>query len=143
MSSYLGSYTHQIDEKGRLSLPAPYRRGNEERPFVLVKVHPNCLTLFPEEVWAEVSERLRGMLRREPGARAYALGIVSRAVEVTLDRQGRILVPPALREEAGIAGVAKVVGAIDRIELWDPAHFDEEVARPVPDVDRFTHEVFG
>src|SRR5687768_4926315 len=120
MSGYLGSFRHTIDEKGRLSLPAQFRRDNPEQPLVLVNVFPNALTLYPPEPWREVEDRLREMMRRQPAARSFYLKVVANAVEVVPDKQGRILVPRPMQEAVGITGPTLVVGAIDRIELWDP-----------------------
>ena len=143
MSGFLGKYRHQIDEKGRLSLPAPFRRDGGEEPLVLVHVYPESLTLFPRPVWAQMEERLREMQRRNRGARPYVLRVTGNAVEVVPDRQGRILVPAEMRRDVGITGLTLVVGAIDRIELWDPQRFDEATTAPVPDVELLTHEIFG
>lgn len=143
MSGYLGSFQHQIDEKGRLSLPAQFRRENPEQTLVLVHVFPNALTLYPEKSWAEVENRLREMMRLQPAARSYVLGVTANAVEVVPDKQGRILVPPRLQEAVGISGPTLIVGAIDRIELWSPERFAATVAEPVADADRFTHQIFG
>jgi MraZ protein len=142
MTGYLGSFQHQIDEKGRLSLPAQFRRGNED-PLVLVHVFPNALTLYPERSWQAVEERLREMMRAQPSARSYVLGITANAVEVVPDKQGRILVPQRLQDAVGIGGLTLVVGAIDRIELWSPERFAAAQAEPVADADRFTHQIFG
>lgn len=144
MSGYLGSYLHTVDDKGRLNLPAAFRRdGNGDRPLVLVHVFENALTLYPEPAWAEVETRLRELLRRKPESRAYVLGITANAVEVSPDRQGRILIPQRLLDAVGIAGPTLVVGAIDRIELWNPDRFAATVQQPAPDAERFTHQVFG
>jgi MraZ protein len=143
MSGYLGSYLHQIDEKGRLNLPVSFRRDTAERPLVLVQVAENALTLYPEPAWAEVEVRLREMLRLQPQARPFVLGVTANAVEVTPDKQGRILVPQRLQDAVGIAGPTLVVGAIDRIELWNPDRFAQTVATPVPDAARFMHQIFG
>lgn len=143
MSGYLGSYQHQIDEKGRLSLPAPFRRDGADEPMVLVRAFPEALTLYPQSTWREVEERLREMQRRNPRTRAFVLGITAQAAEVVPDRQGRILVPPRLQEAVGIEGQVLVVGAIDRIELWNPARFGAAIAEPDPDAESFVHQVFG
>jgi MraZ protein len=143
MSGYLGSYLHQIDEKGRLNLPASFRRENPDRPLVLVHVFENALTLYPEPAWAEVETRLRELLRLQPQSRPYVLRVTANAVEVTPDKQGRILVPQRLQEAVGISGPTLVVGAIDRIELWNPDRFAAATHADVPDADRFTHQVFG
>jgi MraZ protein len=142
MSGYLGSFQHQIDEKGRLSLPAQFRKG-EEQTLVLVHVFPDALTLYPERTWKQVEERLREMMRLQPSARPFLLRVTANAVEVVPDKQGRILVPPRLQEAVGIAGPALVVGAIDRIELWSPERFAAATAAPVDDADRFTHQIFA
>jgi MraZ protein len=143
MSGFLGSYRHQIDEKGRLSLPAPFRRDAEERPLVLVQVHPQALTLYPAETWAGVEERLLELLRRQPSARPNVLAVTASATEVTPDRQGRILVPQRLLSSAGLDGAALVVGVIDRIEIWDPGRFEETLAARDEQFDRFTAQIFG
>jgi MraZ protein len=143
MSGFLGSYRHQIDEKGRVSLPAPFRRDAEERPLVLVQVHPQALTLYPEESWAAVEERLLELLRRQPSARANILAITSNAAEVSPDRQGRILVPQRLLAAAGLQEAALLVGVIDRIEIWNPERFDAALAARDEQFDRFTAQIFG
>lgn len=142
MSGFLGSYTHQIDEKGRLSLPASFRRDGKE-PLVLVHVNPDSLTLFPRDIWGEMEGRLRDMLRRNPKARPYVLKVTANAVEVVPDGQGRILVPARMQREVGIAGPTLIVGAIDRIELWNPETFDAVTAQAVPDVELLAHEIFA
>ena len=140
---YLGSYLHQIDEKGRLNLPASFRREAPERPLVLVHVFEDSLTLYPEPAWAEVQTRLRELLRLQPASRSYVLRVTANAVEVTPDKAGRILVPQRLQEAVGISGPTLVVGAIDRIELWNPDRFAAATQAAVPEADRYTHQVFG
>lgn len=142
MSGFLGSYLHQIDEKGRVSLPAAFRR-DAEGPMVLVQVHAEALTLYPAETWREVEERLRDLLRQQPSARPYVLGITSRAVEVVPDKQGRMLVPQRLLSSAEIEGQVMLVGLIDRVELWNPQRFEQEVNEPRAEFERFTSQVFG
>ena len=143
MSGLLGSYQHQMDEKGRVSLPAAFRRDAAEGPMVLVQVHPEALTLYPADAWRDVEERLRDLLRRQPKARAYVLGITARAVEVVPDKQGRILVPQRLASGAGIDGTALLVGLIDRVEIWNPERFESTVSAPSEEFERFTSQVFG
>lgn len=143
MSGFLGSFRHQIDEKGRLSLPASFRRDAIDQPLVLVQVHPDALTLYPAATWAEVEGRLRELLRRQPGARAYVLGVTARAVEVVPDKQGRILVPQRLLESVGLKDAALLVGVIDRVEIWDPDRFEAAVAEPGADADRLATQIFG
>jgi MraZ protein len=143
MTGFLGSYLHQIDEKGRLSLPATFRREAADAPLVLLQVHPDALTLYPEAAWQGVESRLRELLRLQPGARGYVLGVTAGAQEVTPDKQGRIPLPQRLREAAGIDGSALVVGVLDRIELWNPERFEEAVSPRTPEYEKFAHQIFG
>lgn len=143
MRGYLGSYQHQIDEKGRLSLPAPFRREAADEPMVLVRVFDDALSLLPQATWAGVAEGLREVQRRNPGMRARVLAITAQATEVVPDKQGRILVPPRLQQAVGIDGQVLIVGAIDRIELWNPERFDAATARQEDGGEAFIHQVFG
>ncbi len=123
MGGYLGSYLNQVDEKGRVTLPAAFRRGNETQSFVLIQAQPDALTLYPADTWAEVQERLRALARSAPRSRHRVLGLTANAVEIVPDKQGRILIPDRLRTNAGIRDEVQVVGAIDKIEIWDPERF--------------------
>jgi MraZ protein len=143
VNGYLGSYLHQIDDKGRLSLPAAFRREAPDAPLVLLQVHPESLSLYPMAAWSEVEARLRDLLRLQPSARPYVLGITASAMEVTPDRQGRIPLPARLREGAGIEGSALIVGVLDRMEIWKPERFQSTVTLRAPDYERFAHQIFG
>src|SRR5215212_7577129 len=142
MSGYLGSFQHQVDEKGRLSLPAPFRREIGEQALVLVHVFPDSLTLYPQEAWAGVELRLREAMRGSPADRMWALRVTSNAVEVAPDKQGRILVPQRMQDAVGITGPILVVGALTRIELWDPERF-RAATEPAAQAETITYSVFG
>ena len=142
MSGYLGSFQHQIDEKGRLSLPAQFRRESGEQPLVLVHVFPESLTLYPQGTWEGVEVRLREAMRGSPANRAWALRVTANAVEVVPDKQGRILVPQRMQDAVGITGPTLVVGAIDRIELWNPDRFTAATA-PADQAETVTYQIFG
>ena len=142
MSGYLGSFQHQIDEKGRLSLPAQFRRESGEQPLVLVHVFPESLTLYPQDTWEGVEVRLREAMRGSPANRAWALRVTANAVEVVPDKQGRILVPQRMQDAVGITGPTLVVGAIDRIELWNPDRFTAATA-PADQAETVTYQIFG
>jgi MraZ protein len=140
--TFLGSYTYALDEKGRVSLPAPFRRGTDEQRFVLLQVHPPALSLYPESAWREVEDRLRGLLRNEPTARSWVLGVMSSAVEVTPDAQGRILIPGRLQEAANLSGQVMLVGVIDKVELWNPTDFEGEVDGKEEGFERYAPQIF-
>lgn len=144
MTGFLGSFQHNIDEKGRLSLPAQFRRGAEERPLVLAHLlQGEWLTLFPEAAWNDMQERMREMLRRNPAARASILKVTANAVEVVPDKQGRILIPRHLQDAAAIAGPTLVVGMIDRMELWNPERFAAATDATSPEEERILQQIFA
>lgn len=139
---FLGSYTYQIDEKGRVALPAAFRREAPDQRFVLVQAYPPALALYPESEWAGVEERLRELLRHQPEARMYVLSVMAGAVEVVPDSQGRILIPLRLKEAAELDGQALLVGAIDKIEIWRPERFEEALREGAGQFARFAPQIF-
>jgi MraZ protein len=141
MKGYRGSYLHKIDEKGRLGLPAQFRRDGEQT-LVLVHVFPENLSLFPEEAWAGVEENLARAMRGTAEERRWALRVTANTQDVTTDKQGRILVPQKMQAAVGIDGAALVVGALNKIELWNPERF-EAVNGPVQQDDTLIREIFG
>jgi len=112
-----------MDEKGRVSLPSAFRREADTDRFVLLQWEKPYLTLFPGPKWVEVQERLLEYRRNDPGAWNHVRLIVANAVEVSPDKQGRVLVPASLQEAAGLSGTVLVSGNLDRVELWNPAVF--------------------
>lgn len=139
---FVGSYTHQLDDKGRVSLPASFRREAADQRFVLYPAYPPALTLYPESSWMEVEKRLSELQAKNPEARMYVLSVMSAAVEVTLDAQGRILLPARLKEVARLDGQVLLVGAIDRVELWNPALFSESIEDQAQRFETFGPQIF-
>ena len=137
MVGFLGSFQHQIDAKGRVSLPAQFRRGHEAEPFVLIHGRPHALSLYPVDRWEVVEAKLVD-LKSRPEFRDPVIGLTANAVQVVPDKQGRILIPERLRGAIDLKSEALVVGALDHIEIWDPERFasstkgdDEEFERYV------------
>lgn len=143
MNGFVGQYEHQMDEKGRVSLPSAFRREAGSDRFVLLQWEKPYLTLFPEKKWNEVQERLLQYRRSEPEAWNRVRLIVASAVEVSPDKQGRILVPSGLQAAAGLSGSVLLSGNIDRVEIWDPAAYREAVSRHAGEIEGFAHRLFG
>lgn len=125
MTGFLGRYEFALDEKGRVSLPADYRRKAAGTRFVLLQWEPTHLTLFPDDVWAGVRERLLELRRDRRDLADMLRDVMSRATEVEPDKQGRILIPAWLKERANLDGGVLLVGTMDRIEIWNPEVFRE------------------
>jgi MraZ protein len=128
LGGFLGSFRHQIDEKGRVALPASFRRLGGEEPFVLLDAGDRALFLYPASAWRRLAEQLLGLRRRDTRSRMRVLRLTANAVEVVPDKQGRILIPERLKAAAELEDEVLIVGALDRVELWNPRVFDEVVA---------------
>lgn len=143
MAGFLGSFLHQIDPKGRIALPAPFRRGHEDEPFVLIQApQRDALSLYPDAAWSEVQTELKELARRQPEFRHQVLKVTANAIEVAPDKQGRILVPERLREGAGLDTEALVVGAITHVQIWEPARFEACTSEESAEFDRYLTSIF-
>lgn len=143
MNGFLGSYVHQVDEKGRLSLPASFRRGVGDGGLVAMPVDRDSLALYPGPTWQEMAARLIEFRRRHPESRKDFLAMTANAVELAPDKQGRILIPARLLQAIGVTDTAMLIGAIDRIEVWDPERFEHATSERSPEAERFSAEVFA
>lgn len=126
MARFLGRYEHTLDGKGRVILPARFRSAFERGGF-LTQHDDGCLAVWAPE---EFERQLEVMQERAASGRAdrnLARVWASNSTEVVLDAQGRMAIPAHLREFAGLRTDVLVNGAIDRVELWDPARWDEKV----------------
>jgi len=132
-----------MDEKGRVSLPAAFRREAVEDRFILLQWEKPYLTLFPENKWVEVQERLMEFRKGNPDGWNQVRVIVSGAMEVSPDKQGRILVPAALQQAAGLSGAVLLSGNIDRVELWNPDTYRQTVQEQAGEIGQFSHRLFG
>jgi len=143
VSGFVGQYEHQMDEKGRVSLPSAFRREADSDSFVLLQWEQGYLTLFPAAKWAEVQGRLLEFRRSDARAWNQVRTIVANAVEVSPDKQGRILVPAGLQAAAGLSGAVLLAGNIDRVELWNPETYARTVQEDAGDIRDFAHRLFG
>lgn len=143
MPGFLGSYLHQLDPKGRVSLPASFRRGRESESFVLIQTQPEALSLYPDEGWEEVQTELREVAKRQPHLRNQVLRVTAGAVEVVPDKQGRILIPERLRTAVGLETEALVVGAINHVEIWEPGRFERATKSEDDKFRKYIESVFA
>lgn len=121
---FIGEYIHNIDEKGRLAIPAKFRSRLGEGA-VVTKGLDNCLSLYTAEAWEKQAEKLLNLPQTQSKSRAYARFVLASAFGVEADKQGRVVLPANLREYAGIKTVAIVTGLGDHIEIWDQKAWDE------------------
>ncbi len=115
---FIGEYQHALDDKGRLAVPVKFRadlRGGA----VVTRGLDSCLFLYTKKAWAELAERLAKLPIAKANSRAFARLMLAGAMDVSIDSQGRVLLPDYLREYAGIKRQLVVAGLYNRLELWD------------------------
>ncbi|GAB2600229.1 division/cell wall cluster transcriptional repressor MraZ [Kocuria himachalensis] len=118
MSMFLGTYSPRLDEKGRLILPAKYREELAEG-LVLTRGQERCLYVFSVREFERVHEQLRAAPLSSKQARDYIRVFLSGASDEVPDKQGRVTIPPPLRDYAGLGRELAVIGAGTRAEIWD------------------------
>src|SRR5438128_3351914 len=108
---FRGRYQHTIDPKGRLSVPAKFRDALAQYDGALIVV-PNdyCLEVHPLEEWQRIETKLREQSIFNPEVRELSRLFISRAKDVTLDAAGRVLIPPDVRDQAGLSKEVTLVG---------------------------------
>ncbi len=111
-----GEYQHTLDAKGRLFIPAKLREQLGDS-FVVTKGLDECLFAYPQEAWEKLEQKIRQLPMSK--SRSLQRFFLSSAADVTVDRQGRIIIPPVLRSYAGLERDVVVIGVGERAELWD------------------------
>lgn|SRR3990170_7864250 len=127
---FRGRYEHSIDGKGRLSIPSRFREAlARRRQKVLILTHfDSCVAAYPLDEWRQLEERIRKQSTLQKDIRAFLRLFYSGATETAVDGQGRILIPPPLREKAGLAREVMIVGVLNKIEIWSKARWEEFLA---------------
>lgn len=123
-SMLIGEYQHAVDEKGRIALPAKFRKSLTEG-VVVTEGLDSCLHLYPIDQWRRFAEKITQL----PNKLGLVRRMLSQASYCDIDSQGRILVPLALLEKAGIKHRAIIVGLHTRGELWNEERWQEYLAK--------------
>ena len=138
---FTGEYRHSVDEKGRVAVPSKFRSQLADGAFVSRWID-SCLAIFPRSAFDDLAAKVSGLPIADPGSRAFSRFLFSGAIEVELDRQGRVVVPAYLREWAGLEAEAVVVGSRDHAEIWAPARW-EAVRRELEDAGALAEHLSG
>ena len=130
---FVGTYRHTLDAKGRLNIPKrfqePLSDPSRGRLFFGTRGLEACVFLFVSDHWERVCEQVRAASLGSEDARGFSRLFFSNARELPMDASGRILVPPELRQLAGVDRDAVLVGVDRRIELWSPQRWEAEEER--------------
>lgn len=148
MAGFKGQAEQSIDGKGRVAVPAKMRRAlspDARDSFVATRGLEPCVFLYPADRWDEIESEIGGLNMFQPEARQFARTISMWADDVALDGQGRIGLPKPLMEFAGLEANEKalVIGAFDRIEIWDPAAFEAHLNQQTDSYETLAERVMG
>ena len=114
----MGEYSHSLDTKGRLIMPAKLRQDIGDK-FILTKGLDGCLFAFSQTEWNNFEEKLKGLPLSDKNARNFVRFFLSGATECEIDKQGRFLIPTNLRISANLEKDAIIIGVGTRIEIWN------------------------
>ena len=123
---FLGTYQHNLDDKGRLMIPARFRELLDGGAY-LTQGFDRCLMVMTGEYFRRVYVDVNATSLTNPDARLLRRMILANTSQVDIDKVGRVLVPQTLREFAGLDGEAIVVGQGEFFEVWSPAEWNEQV----------------
>jgi MraZ protein len=140
-SGFVGTYTPKLDDKGRLFLPAKFRDQLEEG-LMVTRGQERCLTVYSVATFDTLTAKLREASLTNKTTRSYVRMLSSGAFDQTPDKQGRISIAPLLREYAGLRRDVVVIGALDRVEIWDPTNWEAYLASEEEQFSDLSEEIF-
>jgi MraZ protein len=125
---FYGEFYHQLDRKGRFVLPSKMReaaKNNFVDKFFITRGLDKCLFLFSEDEWKNQEQKFKAMSFTKSESRRFNRIYFSGASEISFDKQGRVLIPPYLKEFAGISRDIVIIGVSNRIEIWAKDRWEE------------------
>ncbi len=125
---FYGEFEHSIDDKGRITIPSKFRARLDSGVVITKGIDP-CLWLFPADQWAVLSEKASALSITDPTAREFQRQLFGSASDSIPDKQGRINLPPYLREYAQIDKQAVIIGMHDYCEIWNLEQWRERQKR--------------
>jgi len=125
---FIGEFQHAIDDKGRLAIPVKFRK-KLAGGAVVTRGLDDCLFVYSAAEWKKLAEKLAALPLTQSNSRAFARLMLAGAMDVEIDRQGRVLLPDYLRKFAGLGKDAVVAGLYNRIEVWDRQRWEKYKAR--------------
>lgn len=125
---FRGRFEHNVDAKGRVSLPAKYRdiMSTNYTDRLVITNYDSCLIAYPYEEWVTFEENFRQYSIMQEDVEVFMHYFISGASECTIDKLGRILIPPILRKHAGLEREIVFVGMITRIQIWDKQRWEQK-----------------
>jgi MraZ protein len=135
MGPFLGRFDYSIDAKGRVNIPAKFRKGlnpDAEDTFIICRAPNGCLRAYPKDLWKEREDELSSLAETPEGLKLKRQ-IYSTLSESTLDAQGRVTLSPVQMNLAGIAKDVTLIGESNYVEIWDTGKLNAYLGEPDSD----------
>ncbi len=120
---FIGEYKHTLDDKGRIAIPSKFRKALA-KGAVVTRGLDTSLFLFPKEEWDKLAQKLASLPLGQSNSRAFARLMLAGAMDVALDKQGRVVLPEYLRAYAIMKKNVVIAGLFTRLELWDETKWE-------------------
>jgi MraZ protein len=115
---FIGEYNYSVDAKGRVAIPAKFRV-SLSKGAVVTRGLDNCLFVYSRTEWTALAEKLSSLPISQANTRAFSRLMLAGAMDVKIDKQGRIMLPDYLKQYAGVKKKAVIAGLYNRLEIWD------------------------
>jgi len=130
---FQGEYTNNMDDKGRINIPAPFRDALlklHNEPTIIVARDPQtlCLRAYPQREWKRLLANIGARPSNDRVVQAFKRTVISSAQEYHPDKQGRVLIPQSLRSYAGLSKSTVFAGSVETFEIWDSSAWDAQLA---------------
>jgi len=128
---FRGRYEHTLDSKGRISIPSKFREilTEEYDNQLVITNFDHCLVAFPQQEWSNLEQKMGSLSLIKREARTFLRFFYSSGIDCAIDKQGRLLIPQALRDYASIRKEVVLVGEGKKIEIWSKERWEEEFRR--------------
>ena len=142
---FIGSFKYSIDAKGRVSLPAKLRKYVSQEAndtFIMTRGTAKCIDVYPMDNWKELAaNKLNQLNSFDPKEAMFIRMFLQEAAEDKLDAQSRLLIPKTLIEYAGIEKEIFILGAVKKIEFWNPEKYEAYLKENVQSYEQIANEV--
>ena len=146
LNLFRGQFTYSVDSKGRVSIPAKLRKhvsSEANDTFIMTIGTVNCIDIYPLDQWQQIEAKLLNLNAYQPKDGKFIRMILQNASDDTLDSQSRILIPQNLLQYAKIEKEVLILGALKKIELWNPKIFEEYLKQSPETYEQIAAEVMA
>lgn len=144
---FIGSFNYSIDNKGRISIPSKFRKYVSQEAndtYIMTRGTVQCIDIYPLDRWKElVASKLEELNSFDPQEAMFLRMFLQEAAEDTLDSQSRLIIPKKLIEFAKIEKEVFILGAIKKIEVWNPKIYDEYISSSEKSYNEIAKEVMN